>query len=423
MHATSPWILSTALAAGLGLAPHTMAADEDALALESTPTTAEAASGSANRMTLEAAIGRIDQRYGAGVQDGRRVALDVRWSTKLNEAWRMSLSDRLDDIHPVPAGQRNTRNSLREAYAGWQEPAGTVAAELGRVNLRHGPAFGYNPTDYFRIGASQTITTADPVALRENRLGTAMLRLGQLWTSGGVSLAVAPKMGSVAGDDTFALDLGSTNATDRALLTVSGRLSDRLSGQALLLAERGQSPKVGASMTALVSDASVAYAEWSYGKSVSLQDRLSGTASTPLRAHQAALGLTYTLPSSLALTVELEYNGAGLDQAGWNQVLSQGPAGYQKYIALTQPDQELGVRRAWLLYAMQKGIGLKQLDLTAFVRTNAVDQSRLAWAELRYHWPRFDAALQWQRSFGDSRSEYGAMPYRQVVQLVGFLYF
>jgi hypothetical protein len=75
-----------------------------------------------------------------------------------------------------------------------------------------------------------------------------------------------------------------------------------------------------------------------------------------------------------------------------------------------------------MLYATQKGLGLKQLDLTGFVRTNAVDRSRLVWAELRYHWDRFDLALQAQRSSGDARSEFGLMPYRQVLQLLGVFY-
>jgi len=121
--------------------------------------------------------------------------------------------------------------------------------------------------------------------------------------------------------------------------------------------------------------------------------------------------------------VEAEYNGAGLDQAGWSGLFSQGAAGYQRYELLTQPSQELGTRRAWLFYASQKGLGLKQLDLTGFVRVNAIDHSRLVWAELRYHWPRFDAALQWQRSSGGALSEYGFMPYRQVLQLLGNYYF
>jgi hypothetical protein len=122
------------------------------------------------------------------------------------------------------------------------------------------------------------------------------------------------------------------------------------------------------------------------------------------------------------MTLEAEYSGAGLNGAGLDTVLNQGPAAYQRYVALTQPSQELGSRRAWLMYASQKSFGLKQLDLTGFVRVNAEDRSRLVWAELRYHWPRFDAALQWQRSSGDARSEFGIAPYRQILQLIGIVY-
>jgi hypothetical protein len=91
--------------------------------------------------------------------------------------------------------------------------------------------------------------------------------------------------------------------------------------------------------------------------------------------------------------------------------------------AATQADQEMAARRAWMLYATQKGVLWKQLDVTAFVRQNAVDRSHLAWAELRYHWPRFDLALQWQRGSGKAGTEYGALPYQQVLQIVGAAYF
>jgi len=92
-------------------------------------------------------------------------------------------------------------------------------------------------------------------------------------------------------------------------------------------------------------------------------------------------------------------------------------------VSLTQPHQELGARNAWLVYVSQKSLGLKQLDLTAFVRTNTDDRSRLGWFELRYHWPQFDAVLQWQRASGRPQSEFGALPYRQLVQVLGVLYF
>ena len=37
-------------------------------------------------------------------------------------------------------------------------------------NLRFGPGYGYNPTDFFRDGSLRVLTTADPFALHEIRL-------------------------------------------------------------------------------------------------------------------------------------------------------------------------------------------------------------------------------------------------------------
>ena len=78
-------------------------------------------------------------------------------------------------------------------------------------------------------------------------------------------------------------------------------------------------------------------------------------------------------------------------------------------------------RRAWLLYASQKGILTKQLDLNAFVRQNAIDHSTLVWAEFRYHWPQFDAALQWQRA--SSRIIGSCLLFRPLIRVALFLLF
>ncbi|MDE2367638.1 MAG: hypothetical protein KGN16_01610 [Burkholderiales bacterium] len=423
MPRASNWILSTACALGCAVtATPAFCDDSDALSLQ--PEAAPAAGGASPlRAAVELAWGRIDDRLTARTEDGHRASLDLRYASRIGDAWRVGFSDRIDDTHPSLPGQTTTSNSLREAYAGWQNAASSTTVDLGRINLRQGPAYGYNPTDFFRDGALRSITTADPVALRETRMGTGMLRLQQFWTGGGATLALAPKLDSTPDPRPSAIDLGATNASDRALLSVNARASDRFSGQGSILLTRGQSALIGLNATALAGNTLVAYGEWSYGKRPRLFDQLLGTPAAPSATSQAALGLTYTPTGTLALTVEAEYNGAGLDRNGMLTLLAQGPAGYGRYLALTQPSQELGSRSAWLVYLSQKSLGLKQLDLTAFVRTSAVDHSNFAWAELRYHWQRFDAALQWQRSFGGSATEYGNQPYRQVAQLVGVFYY
>ncbi|MDE2159567.1 MAG: hypothetical protein KGL18_14565 [Burkholderiales bacterium] len=394
--------------------------DLDALSLQSAPVSGPASALSA---AVELALGRIDQRGEPKAQDGRRASLDLRYTPRLSDAWRAGLSARVDDTHPAPGGQHTTVASLREAYLGWTTGGSLSSFDIGRINLRQGPAYGYNPTDYFRTNALRTIPTADPLILRQMRLGTGMLRAGRLWDGGGATLALAPKLASAPDSSPSAADFGATNSTDRALLGIDLRASDRLSGQGSLLLSRGHTPILGLSGTALAGDAVVVYGEWSYGRVPTLAEQILNQAQGTTKVSQASLGLTWTLPGGLALTTEAEYNGAGLDRAQMQSVLAQGPAAYQQYFALTQPSQELGSRRAWLLYATQKGFGIQQLDLTAFLRSNADDHSALAWAELRYHWPRFDAALQWQQSFGAAGTEYHALPYRRVVQVVASAYF
>ena len=93
----------------------------------------------------------------------------------------------------MEAGADATVNSLRAAYLSWQPEAGNTIFELGRVNLRYGPGYGCNPTDFFRDGSLRTRTTANPFALRENRLGNVMFRAQRLWTGGSLSEAYSPK--------------------------------------------------------------------------------------------------------------------------------------------------------------------------------------------------------------------------------------
>lgn len=412
------WVMCTAL-------PGSARADDiDALSLQSAPEPTQKTADRPLRLFAEAAAGRIDQRYGLPTLDARRLSLDLSWSSKLSQGWRVAVSDRLDDIRPVDPGAHSTLNSLREAYASWQDDGGAALVEFGRINLRHGPAYGYNPTDYFRAGALRAVTTADPFALRENRLGTVMLRAQRLWANGGVSLALAPKLADAPNPASFSLDLGSTNSRNRALASWSNRLSDRISTQLLVFGEQGQGPQLGASATALLSDAAVAHVEGSRGRSSDLLAQTLGTPDGEQTRNRLAAGLTYTLPLRLALTAEFEYNGAAPDNAAWRAAAAAGgPALLGRYLQAVQLRQDSASRRAWLLYATQKDVLWKGLDVTGLLRINADDHSRLAWVELRYHWGQADLALQWQRSMGQSLSEYGLTPYRQVLQVVGAWYF
>ena len=418
----APSVLATLLA--LASLPALAADDFDPLALESASAATKLAAAKPLRFYVEGAYGRIAQRYDQPSLESRRVSLDLNWSAPLSERWRVSLSNRLDDIHPTAGNSRSTLNSLREAYASWQDESGQHIAEFGRINLRNGPAYGFNPTDYFRDGALRAVTTVDPFALRENRLGTVVARYQRLWAGGGVSLALAPKLTQAApSSESFSLDLGATNRRNRALATWSAQFSDKLSGQLLAFAEQGKGLQLGANMTALLSDAAVLHAEFSRGRDDDLfAAQVLGKPRQTTR-NRLAVGTTYTTSTSLALTAEYEYNGQAPNRAAWDAAAPAGLNAFGGYLLAAQARQDIGSRSAWLLYASQKNVLLKNLDLTGLLRINAGDRSRLGWLELRYHWPRFDGALQWQATSGRAASEFGLVPYRQSLQLLGAWYY
>lgn len=418
----SRWALAVCLAAALS--PVSAADDSDALALEAEPETdAKPRSEPALRLYIEGAVGRIAQRYGLPDVEVRRLSLDLNWSTRLSDRWRFAISDRLDEIHPTDGATPSTLNSLREAFFSWQDEGGQDIAEFGRINLRTGPAYGFNPTDYFRDDALRAITTADPFSLRENRLGTVVARYQRLWAGGGFSLALAPKLADAPSNGSFSLDLGATNNRDRGVATWSAQFSDKLSGQLLAYADQDRGMQLGGSVTALLSTSLVGHLEVSRGRD---DDLFSAEVRGVLRQttrNRLAAGATYTTATRLALTAEYEYNGFAPDQASWDANLAAGLPAYGNYLQAAQARQDIASRSAWMLYATQKSAFWKSLDLTAFLRLNAEDNSRTGWLEMRYHWPHADAALQWQTNTGKPSSEYGLVPYRQLVQLLGSWYF
>lgn len=393
--------------------------DLDALELKSAPVEPTESARRPTRVFVEAAAGTVDRRYQLGDLDVNRVSLDLVHDARLSPSWRAVLSDRLDVLDPAEPGKDRALNSLREAYLSWAAEGGSTVIEFGRINLRHGPAYGYNPTDFFRDGALRAVTTANPIALRENRLGTVVLRGQRLWSMGSVAVTYSPKLANEPSGDTFSLDLGATNNRDRGLLALNHQWSDRVSGQLLLAKESGLAVQPGASVTALLSDAIVAHAEWSRASEPSLAGRAWKTGAGNASGHRVAAGLTYTTAGKLSLTAEVHHNGLALSQADWDRSLATDPKLPMAYLLEAQRRQDLPVRRAYFLYATQRDLLLKNLDLTAMLRLHADDRSRLAWLDLRYHWAAVDLALQFQQFSGRTGSTFGLVTERRSVQFVG----
>jgi hypothetical protein len=371
------------------------------------------------RAYVEAAAARNALAGSAGSTNATRGSLDLRYDATVGSGLRVVLSDRLDLVHNdtsngPPPRQRNV-NALREAYASWQARPDAIV-DIGRVNVRHGAAWGYNPTDFFKGGTLRSIVSPDPASLRENRLGTVVVQGQKLWSRSSLTGAFSPRLASTPSDASYSLDLGATNARNRWLLAGSHKFGEQLNPELLLFGGAGTPTQAGLNLSGLLGSATVAYLEASAGKGRSLVAQSQGTADPERWQRRAALGLTYTTAFNLSLTAEADYNSAAPNRAQWDALRSGAPTNALRLLQTAQGQQELPVRRGAFFYATWRDALVKRLDLSAFVRHDAVTDSRVQWLETRYHWDRIELALQCQLYSGGAGSVFGSVPQRRSVE-------
>ncbi|MDE2402892.1 MAG: hypothetical protein KGL90_14635 [Burkholderiales bacterium] len=402
----------------LAAAPALAQDDPDAAALSlADQTSSKVDADKGWQMALEVAASESSPRDGGPVLHGQRLSFDLQFDQSIAQGWRAVFSDQIDVRWQDWLSDQNTVNTLREAYLSWQ-PMAERALDLGRINARYGVALGYNPTDYFRAGAARSIVSISPSSLRSNRLGSVMLRGQTLWDGGSLTALVSPKLAQAPSTAPFSLDAGATNNLNRWLIALSQALTETIHPQWLLYGAEHQSPQLGANLTYLLNDATVAYGEWSGGRSPSQRSQALQTPSDETFRSRLATGLTYTTTNKVSLTAEYDYNGAALDSRDWKALARSNPLPYVQYRGWAQNSQELPTRQALFLYATWQDALVNHFDLTAMLRFNAEDRSRLSWLEARYHWDRADLALQWQRNSGTPGSEFGALPQQHAVQVL-----
>ena len=208
-----------------------------------------------------------------------RVSFDANFQWRASPRLTLTLSDRVNVF--VQDGQSvvsadTVHNDLREASVTWQ-PAAQYYLEAGRINVRNGAALGFNPTDFFKTRTLVGQASLDPSVIRQNRLGTLLLRAQTLWAWGSSSIAYAPKVVAEASPVSERHPVGvdphfdATNAAHRVLCTLSFELFD-LSPQLLGYFELHRS-KLGASVTRSLGDVVVAYVEWAAGPEQDLSAR------------------------------------------------------------------------------------------------------------------------------------------------------
>ena len=404
------------LVALLSITPPSSAADEDALSIAD-KAEMSAEKGSDWRIFTEAAV-RETTRQGTALQThGDRLSFDLRYDKVFAPGWRAVFADRLDMNRLGTTTGDGNINTLKEAYLSWQAQPDRIA-DLGRINVRNGVGMGYNPTDYFRAGALRSIVSQDPSSLRENRQGSVMLRGQSLWDGGSVTGLVSPKLADRPNAGAYNLNVGATNPRNRWQLSASHKVSDAINPQFLLSGGAGQSTQLGFNLTGLLNDATVAYFEWSGGRSASLASQAAGGPDDTAYRNRVATGLTYTTESNLSLTAEVDFNGAAPDRDAWNALRRGSPAAHGRYRTFAGTAQDPATRHNVFLYATWTDAMIKHLDLTAMVRYDAVDSSRLQWFEVRHRWTKVDLALQSQINSGRPGTNFGALADRRITQVV-----
>ena len=388
--------------------------DLDALTLADKAPAEKPAAASPWRIFIEGATGQGTVIGNPLRVDSARASLDLRYDGTLAPGLRAVLSNRLDLTDGAGNTVARDANTLREAYLSWARTPDQLI-DIGRVNLRHGAAFGYNPTDWFKENALRSIVSPDPAVLRESRLGTFVLQGQQLWPNAALTAAFSPKLGRAPNPATFALDAGATNPRSRWLLAGSYKINERLNPELLAYGGAGTPTQLGLNLSGLVGDAAVVFAEFASGRGRSLAAQALGAAEVERAQRRASLGVTYTTPFNLSVTLEGEYNSAGPDRAQWFAL----PAGVGlRLLGASQALQDLPVRRAAFVHATWKDAVVRRLDLSAFVRREGVTSSRSQWLEARYRWDRADLSLQWQGFSGAPGSVYEAVPQRRTFELV-----
>jgi hypothetical protein len=382
-----------------------------------------------------------------------------RTSLDLNTRWqpvdtvRLTLSDRLNvlagDTIDFPSGE-NLRNDFREGYLSWELLPRTFL-ELGRINLKNGIALGYNPTDYFKTRATVSIASIDPSALRENRLGSLMIKGQRIFDGGAVTVAFSPQVASpsalsAAKGASFSPLFSRTNSDPRFLASLDWHIAD-LSPQALVFIERG-GLRFGLNLSRLIGSRTVLYGEWSGGREANLAHRAvafgEDTGSLPEGTalllpqteggkrfqNDLAVGASWTSSFRLTLNLEYHFHQAGLGNGDFSDWLELGRTDARLasefwFIRQYAADQQepLMQQQIFLRFDWQDLIPSK-LNAGGIFFISPRDGSVLAQVSAQYFISRcWTVGIYLGGTFGGTDTIYGSLPWSTsgVLQLVRYL--
>lgn len=415
----------SALHAGAALAVD--AADEDAaLALEAPQPSAEDAAPVAAKswaLTTELATVHAMGRDTWPDQDAARVAAALRGNHALSPTVGLRYAARLDayDRRLAALGGTYKRSaSLQELY-GQFTPSPQASLQVGRINIREGSAFSFNPTDVYRANSVKMFVNPSPMVTRESRQGTWGARGQWTYAGGSLSLTYSPKLSSPHPSRAWGLDNGLTNPAHSLFGVWSHSLSESANAKLMAFKASDGRWQLASTGSALATQALTLHYEVAHGRMPSLAEPGVGSTAAVMDSRtgtQAALGGTWTT-GKWSWTLEHAYNGLAVSDATFARAATLQPDWAYSYLSSAEQLQTLSARRHWFLYVSRPDLFMPQLDLKAFVRANPGDDGLMAWVELRKKLsPSLDLSYQWLGTHGSRDAMLGLLPARQIHQLV-----
>lgn len=415
-----------------GAALAVSAADEDAaLMLEAPQPAAENVEpAAAKSWTLTTELGGLHAvgHNGWPDQDAIRLAAALRGNHALTPAAGLRYAARLDAYDrrlAVVGGNHKRSASLQELY-GQFTVSPQASLQLGRINIREGSAYSFNPTDAYRANSVKMFVNPSPLVTRESRQGTWGAR--GLWTygSGSLSLTYSPKLSSPHPSRAWGLDNGLTNPAHSVFGVWSHSLSESANAKLMAFKASDGRWQVGSTGSALATQALTLHYEVAHGRMPSLAEPAIGSTAAGMDTRigtQAALGGTWTT-GKWSWTLEHAYNGLAVSDAVFARAALQQPLWAASYLSGAEQLQTLSAKRHWFLYVSRPDLFMPQLDLKAFVRANPDDGGRMAWVELRKKLSAgLDLSYQWLGTQGSRDAMLGVLPARQVHQVAIAMHF
>ena len=299
--------------------------------------------------------------------------------------------------------------------------------ELGRMNVKEGIAYGYNPTDYFKGGSSFTLSV-DPKEKKENRLGALLVQASAILDDVTIKALYSPKISAAsntvwANKKYFGLHLFQSNSQERASFYVGYTGFDDFSISGLLHTN-DDGLNIGLNLS-YVDENIIWYMESSTVKKRNTMDTFTDTLpmqdihttfhSKDIYRTELSLGINYTSEANIITTFEYIYNQAGMDHKDWENYFNLSKknldyTGIMMKIRGEILESSKLLSKHTLFMMVRQSDAWTNLDWSMLSWINPVDKSSLIQLGISYEYKEILFSLDARAYVGKQDTEYGSYP-------------